>query len=139
ERVFAYYYQREWVDFQINATDNQPHRFALYFCDYEYYGRQITVVAHNTATGATLDSRVLSNYSGGVYLVYNYTGAVDFTVIDNITPTTKTIPNGTVSGFFWGGSGGPPSQAPAGPVVNFDPLGPQSGSTVSGTVPIQVS
>jgi hypothetical protein len=139
ERVFSYYYNRMWVDFQISATDGLQHRIALYFCDYEFYGREITVVAHNTATGATLDTRVLNNYSGGVYLVYNYTGAVDFEVIDNITPTTDTIPNGTISGFFWGGSGGPPSPAPAGPVVNFSPLGIQSGATVSGTVPIQVS
>lgn len=139
ERVFSYYYNRMWVDFQINATDGLQHRIALYFCDYEFYGRQITVEAHNTATGAVLDTRVLSNYSGGVYLVYNYAGAVDFKIIDNITPTTDEIPNGTVSGFFWGGSGGPPTAAPAGPVVNFSPLGVQSGATVSGTVPIQVS
>jgi hypothetical protein len=139
ERVFSYYYNRMWVDFQINAQDGQQHRIALYFCDYEFYGREITVVAHNTATGATLDTRVLNNYSGGAYLVYNYTGAVDFEVIDNITPTTDTIPNATISGFFWGGSGGPPTAAPAGPVVNFSPLGIQSGAMVSGTVPIQVS
>jgi hypothetical protein len=139
ERVWSYYYNRMWDDFQINATDGRQHRIALYFCDYEFYGREITIEAHNTATGALLDTRVLNNYSGGVYLVYNYTGAVDFKIIDNITPTTDTIPNGTVSGFFWGGSGGPPTAAPAGPVVNFSPLGMQSGSTVSGTVPIQVS
>ena len=139
ERVESYYYQREWDDFQVNTFDNATHRIALYFCDYEFYGRQVQVIAHNTNTGAVLDTRLLSNYSGGVYLIYNYTGNVDFEIVDNITPTTKTIPNGTISGFFWGGSGGPPTPAPSGPVVNFSPLGVQSGATVSGTVPIQVS
>jgi hypothetical protein len=139
ERVESYYYSRMNDDFQINSTDGNTHRIALYFCDYEFYGRQITVVAHNTNTGAVLDTRVLGNYSGGAYLVYNYTGNVDFQVIDNIVPTTDLIPNGTISGFFWGGSGGPPSPAPSGPVVGFSPLGVTSGSTVSGTVPIQVS
>lgn len=139
ERVESYYYNRMWDDFQINTSDGATHRIALYFCDYEFYGRQVQVVAHNTSTGAVLDTRLLSNYSGGVYLIYNYTGNVDFEVIDNITPTTDLIPNGTISGFFWGGSGGPPTQTPNGPVVNFNPLGVQSGATVSGTIPIQVS
>ncbi len=138
ERVESYYYNRMSDDFQINSWDGQTHRIALYFCDYEYLGRRVSVVAHNTSSGAVLDTRTLNNYSGCVYLVYNYTGAVDFQVIDNITPTTGTIPNGTVSGFFWGGSGGPPSPAPNGPMVSFSPLGPASGSTVSGTVTIQV-
>ena len=139
ERVEGYYYSRMSDDFQLSTTDGQTHRIALYFCDYEFYGRQISVIAHNTNTGAVLDTRTLNNYSGGVYLVYNYTGNVDFEVLDNIVPTTDYIPNGTVSGFFWGGSGGPPTPAPNGPVVNFSPLGPQSGAVVSGTVPIQVS
>jgi hypothetical protein len=139
ERVMSYYYSRYNDDFQISTSDSATHRIALYFCDYEFYGRQVQVVAHNTNTGAVLDTRLLSNYSGGVYLVYNYTGNVDFQIIDNITPTTDLIPNGTISGFFWGGSGGPPAPAPAGPVVNFSPLGVQSGAVVSGTVPIQIS
>jgi hypothetical protein len=139
ERLEAYYYQRFSDDFQVNTSDGATHRIALYFCDYEFYGRQVQVVAHNTNTGAVLDTRVLSNYSGGVYLLYNYTGNVDFEVIDPITPKTTTMPNGTISGFFWGGSGGPPTPTPAGPVVNFNPLGVQSGAVVSGTVPIQVS
>jgi Chitobiase/beta-hexosaminidase C-terminal domain/Bacterial Ig domain len=139
ERVESYYYNRMYDDFQLSTNDGATHRIALYFCDYEFYGRQVQVVAHNTSTGATLDTRLLSNYSGGVYLIYNYTGAVDFEVIDNITPTTDLIPNGTISGFFWGGSGGPPSPTPSGPVVNFNPLGIQSGAILSGTVQIQVS
>jgi hypothetical protein len=139
ERVESYYYNRMNDDFQVNTSDGATHRIALYLCDYEFYGRQVSIIAHNTATGTVLDTRVVSNYSGGVYLIYNYTGAVDFEMVDNITPTTDYIPNGTVSGIFWGGSGGPPSPAPNGPVVGFSPLGVQSGATVSGTVPIQVS
>jgi hypothetical protein len=138
ERVKSYNYNRDYEDFQMNTMDNATHRIALYFADYEYFGRSITVTAHNTATGATLDTRLLSSYSGGVYLVYNYTGAVDFKIQDNF-PLTDLIPNGTVSAFFWGGSGGPPTQAPAAPVVYFSPTGPAAGSTVSGTVSLQVA
>jgi hypothetical protein len=138
ERVASYYYQRWSDDFEMNTYDGNQHRVALYFADYEFYGRTITVIAHNTATGAVLDTRPLNNYSGGVYLIYNYTGSVDFEVLDNITPITPPIPNGTISGIFWGGSGGPPVTAPAGPVVSFSPLGPAPGSTVSGKVSIQV-
>jgi hypothetical protein len=138
ERVYSYYYSRFYEDFQINTYDNATHRIALYFCDYEFYGRQIQVVAHSTATNAVLDTRLLKNHSGGVYLVYNYSGDVTFEIVDNIPPG-PAIPNAVISGFFWGGSGGPPTPAPAGPVVNFSPLGVQSGAVVTGTVPIQVS
>ena len=138
ERVKSYDYNRASEDFQLTALDSATHRIALYFADYEYFGRSITVTAHNTATGATLDTRVLASYSGGVYFVYSYTGSVDFMIQDNF-PLTDLIPNATVSAFFWGGSGGPPAQAPTAPVVYFSPTGPAAGSSVSGTVSLQVA
>ncbi len=138
ERVKSYFYNRDYEDFQVNTYDGQTHRIALYFCDYDFYGRSITVTVHNTNTGATLDTRTLASYSGGVYFVYNYTGNVDFWISDNF-PLTDLIPNATVSGFFWGGSGGPPTTAPTTPVVGFNPLGPAAGSTVSGSVSLQAT
>ncbi|HUB80488.1 MAG TPA: Ig-like domain-containing protein [Bryobacteraceae bacterium] len=138
ERVKSYFYNRDYADFQVNTTDGQTHRIALYFCDYEFYGRSITVTARNSNTGATLDTRTLASYSGGVYFVYNYTGNVDFWISDNF-PLTDLIPNATVSGFFWGGSGGPPTATPAAPVVGFNPTGPTAGSVVSGNVSLQAT
>jgi hypothetical protein len=138
ERVESYFYNRDYEDFQVNTYDGQTHRIALYFCDYEFYGRNITVQARNSNTSAVLDTRTLGSYSGGVYLVYNYTGNVDFLISDNF-PLTDLIPNATVSGFFWGGSGGPPTQAPNAPVVGFNPTGPTAGSTVSGNVSLQAT
>jgi hypothetical protein len=50
---------------------------------------------------------VFTDYTGGIYLVYNYVGNITFHVTNNYDPLT-TNPNATVSAFFWGGQGLPP-------------------------------
>jgi hypothetical protein len=101
ERVETQFYSRFYMDFQVNTSDNQAHTVALYFCDYINWGRSISVTAFDTATQAVLDTRQLTSYTSGVYLVYNYRGAVTFRVANNYQPLT-TNPNATVSAFFWG-------------------------------------
>ena len=48
ERIKSYFYNSDYDDFQVNTSDNQTHRIALYFSDYEFFGRSITVTARNT-------------------------------------------------------------------------------------------
>jgi hypothetical protein len=129
ERVESYFHTLTSMDFQLNDSDGQTHRVALYFCDYERAGRSVTVQAIDSGTGAMLDTRSLTNYQAGVYLVYNYTGNITFRVINNNSGT----PTGSVSAFFWGGGGGsgtPPDATP--PTISIQ--SPTGGTTVSGVV-----
>jgi hypothetical protein len=88
-------------DFYINANDNQWHRVGLYFCDYDLQGRSITVEAHDATSGGLIDSRPLTNYTAGIYLVYQYRGSIDFRIVNNILG--PSAPTATFNAFFWGG------------------------------------
>jgi len=112
ERVMSQWYSRYSMDFQVSATDGQQHRIAVYFADWQPLAspaaypqkRSITVRAIRTDTGAVLDTRSLADYTGGVYLVYSYTGNVTFRVANNWAPLSEN-PDANVTAFFWGGSG----------------------------------
>ncbi len=142
ERIKTHFYSRYYVDIDISTTDNQPHRLGLYFCDYDYRNRSITVSMRDTVTGQVLDSRLLDNYSGGVYFVYNYRGRVTLRIQNNyppFDPTTgqPTLPNGTISALFWGGSGLPGAPDTTLPTVSI--TNPLPGATVSGTTSVNMT
>jgi hypothetical protein len=103
ERIAAYFYTGTAGELDMRTNDNQPHRVALYFADYENIGRQITVEVRDQATGAVLDTRAVTNYTGGVYLVYSYQGPITFRILNNLGAGGL----GTLSGVFWGGAGLP--------------------------------
>jgi uncharacterized repeat protein (TIGR01451 family) len=120
-RLIAHFYNRYYMEFQVNTTDRQSHRLALYFSDWQPaqplqafpLKRSITIHVRDTDSGAILDTRILSDYTAGVYLVYNYVGNITFHIENNYPPVntdgvTRDLPNGTVTAFFWGGQGLPP-------------------------------
>ncbi len=138
ERIESYWHTTTSMDFLVTSNDGQPHRIALYFADYQRQGRSNTIQVLDSATNAVLDSRALADYSGGVYLVYTYTGNVTFRVINN-NPGQYT-PTAAVSAFYWGG-GSAPATTPSGPPPDTTPptvsiSAPASGATVSGAVTI---
>jgi len=119
-REISHFYNRYYMEFKITASDAQSHRLALYFSDWQPLPplaaftpkRSITVRVRDTATNAILDTRILTDYSSGVYLVYRYTGNVTIHIANNYPPVdtdgvTRDLPNGTVSAFYWGGDGLP--------------------------------
>ena len=114
EPVISQWYNRFYVDFQLSTADNQTHRIALYFCDWQPLQpvaafpqkRSITVQAIDTDTGAVFNTQVLTDYTAGIYLVYNYKGNVTFHLINNYNGD-RDLPNANISSFFWGGSGLP--------------------------------
>src|SRR5205814_865845 len=137
ERIESQFYSRFNFDLTISTTDNQSHRVALYFCDYDRLGRNITVSVLDANTSAVLDTRQLSNYGGGVYLVYNYRGRIDIRVANNFAPTPTTNPNANLSGIFWGGSGLPGAADVTPPTVSI--TSPSNQATVVGTVNLTVN
>ncbi len=84
----------------VNLTDGQTHQVGLYFLDWDNGGRSQRVDVLDAASGAVLDSRTVSSFTGGQYLVWNLSGHVTFRVTD------LTGVNAVLSGLFFGGSGG---------------------------------
>jgi hypothetical protein len=79
----------------INIADSQPRQVAVYVADYDSWGRQQRVDVRD-AQGALLDTRTLSSFSEGQYLVWTMQGRVTVQV------TSLSGPNAVVSGVFIG-------------------------------------
>jgi hypothetical protein len=89
--------------YDIRLTDGQPHWIALYCLDWDSLGRQQTVDVIDTFTGTRLDSRILTDFSGGVYLVWEVTGSVWI----RVTKENLVGPNAVAGGLFIGPPGDP--------------------------------
>lgn len=76
-------------------TDGKLHQFALYAVDWDNNGRVETVQVVDANTSSVLDTRSLSSFSNGVYLVWNVSGHVKINV------TLNTGINAVVSGVFF--------------------------------------
>jgi hypothetical protein len=96
DRIASAWYT--WSNFSadINITDTQTHQFAMYFLDWDSGARTETVDVIDGATGAILDRRVVSVFTGGQYLVWNLSGHVVIRV------TLTGGGNAVVSGMFFG-------------------------------------
>lgn len=82
-------------DFDLVLNDNQAHKVSFYFVDWDLGGRTQTVTISDAVTGAVLDTRTVSSFTGGVYLVWNISGHV------KITFKTVLGPNAVCSGVFF--------------------------------------
>ena len=69
--------------------------------DWDGYGggRDERIDLRSVTSGALLDSRTLTNFGGGEYLVWNVTGSVTI-VVTNLNPNS----NATLDGVFLGGA-----------------------------------
>ncbi len=97
-RLAATWYNGASFSFDVNVTDGNPHQFALYAIDWDSLGRSEVVQVLDAATDAVLDTESTSNFTNGVYLVWNISGHVTINVI------VTAGPNAVVSGVFFGGS-----------------------------------
>jgi hypothetical protein len=96
--------------FTLTLSDPNTHKIALYFLDWDSTTRTQTVEVLDAATNVTLDTRTLSSFNPGNYLVWNIKGNVIF----RITRTGGS--NGVLSGMFVGGSTPSPTPTP-GPIA----------------------
>jgi lysophospholipase L1-like esterase len=87
----------------LNLSDGATHQIAIYMIDWDTTLRSQTVTITDPATGLSLDSRTISQFSGGVYGVWNIKGNVTITV------TALGAVGAVASGIFFG----PPGTAPA--------------------------
>jgi hypothetical protein len=95
-RIQAAYFSWSNTTFDVVITDGNSHRFALYCVDYDGTTRSQTITVSDADTGNTLDTRVVTNFNAGQYLVWKLSGHVKVKV------TLTGGPNEVVSGVFFG-------------------------------------
>lgn len=98
DRLAACWYGTTGYTIDLNFTDTQLHRTAIYFLDWDFAGRNQVVRVLDGDSGAVLDSRTVSNFGNGVYLLWDLAGHVKI----SITPNNV---NAVSSGIFFGGGG----------------------------------
>ena len=105
DRIAATWYGDSF-DIDINLTDGHAHQVEVYCLDWDLTGRAQRIDVLDAASSALLDSRNVSGFSNGQYLIWNVSGHVKLRV-------TKTAGNNAVvSGLFFqpNPSGPTPSQ-----------------------------
>jgi hypothetical protein len=79
-RIAACDYSYSSFTLDVNLTDYATHRVALYMVDYDSLNRAQTVQVTDAVSGAVLDTRIVSNFTAGQYLVWNLSGHVKITI-----------------------------------------------------------
>lgn len=95
DRIAACWYSTGTFTLDLNITDGQTHQVALYLLDWDQQARTETVSLLDPSSGATLDTRALSSFSGGEYLVWSVGGHVTIEITNG-----ANSPDAVVSGVF---------------------------------------
>jgi hypothetical protein len=107
-RVAATWYADPFFDIDVNVTSG-THQVALYCLDWDSTIRQQRIDVLDAVTSAVLDTRTVTSFNGGKYLVWNVTGHVKFRV-------TKLAGNNAVVAAIFFGAGSTPAPEAALPV-----------------------
>jgi hypothetical protein len=83
--------------FDLNFADGQAHQVAIYAVDYDNYNGRAERFDILDTSGNVLDSRSISDFTGGQYLVWNLSGHVTVRVTN-----TNANSNAVMSGLFFG-------------------------------------
>ena len=99
DRLAATWYSNTSFTIDIHINDGQTHQVALYALDWDTTSRTESIQLIDDATGSILDTRSLSSFHAGAYLVWNIQGDISFKVT-----STGNSPNAVLSGLFFGGA-----------------------------------
>lgn len=94
-RIAACWYSPTSFTIDVNLTDDAVHRVALYALDWDAIARTERIDVIDAATSAVLDTRAVSGFQGGQYLVWNLSGHVLLRITN-----TSTV-NAVISGVFF--------------------------------------
>jgi len=96
DRIAACWYQSSHFTIDVNITDGRTHQVALYALDWDGGNQRAqTIEILDGATNIVLDSRNVTSFSGGQYLVWNVSGHVRLKVM------RTGIWNSVASGLFF--------------------------------------
>ena len=90
--AFTNYYGKS-IYIHLNIYDNKPHLVWFYLLDWENVMRTETFTISDASTGKLYDQRTFSNFSGGVYALWNLRGNLTI----QVTPNSGSA---VVSGIF---------------------------------------
>jgi hypothetical protein len=100
DRIASCWYNNPGYSIDLNLTDGQTHRVALYSVDWDTNSRSQTFTITDASTGTVLDGpRPLSSFNAGDYEVWDIKGHVTITL--NCTGGYNAV----VSGIFFGTGG----------------------------------
>ncbi len=102
-RIAATWYASSSFTIDINLTDGNAHQVGLYALDWDNLGRAETISIADATSGTVLDSRSISGFTNGEWLLWNLTGHVTMTVtlIANSNPNASAV----ISGLFFDPAG----------------------------------
>src|ERR1051325_3062622 len=112
----------------VNLTDGLSHRVALYGLDWDGNNRSQRVDVLDWATNVLLDSRTISGFNGGQYLVWDVRGRVKI-VVNKVGGKTAVV-----SGLYFGGATSTPTPTPT-PTPSPTPTPAPNAPVVTLTVP----
>jgi len=93
-RIEAYLFTTTTMTLDYTPADNFQHSIALYFADYQRFHRSESIIFSDPTTGAVLAKQRIFNFAGGKYYLYNLSGPVNITIVN------QSYPNAVFSGFF---------------------------------------
>jgi hypothetical protein len=106
-RIASTWFNSSSFTMDVNLTDGKSHQVALYGMDWDGGTRSETIQIMDANSGAQLDTRSISRFVNGIYLVWNMSGHVRV----NITCTSGS--NAVMSGIFFAGAGAGAVSTPA--------------------------
>lgn len=95
DRVPACWYADSSFELEISLLDGQAHRLALYCVDWDTRLRSEQIQILDSTSGAVLDARILSDFNGGKYLIWDAQGSLKVRV------TKMTGNNALAMGLFF--------------------------------------
>ena len=97
----------------VNPNDDQPHIVSLYCVDWDTTTRDQTVEVIDYNYKKVIDTRNVSSFAGGQYLVWNIKGHVTFKITNNSVNSANAV----VSGIFIGDPNYTPPTPPTPPAA----------------------
>jgi uncharacterized protein (TIGR03437 family) len=121
DRIAARWETSSFFTVDMNFTDGLSHRVAFYAVDWDSSNRQQRVDVVDWSTNVLIDSRTITSFNGGQYLVWDLRGRVKF-IVNKVGGKSAVV-----SGIYFGGAG--PSSTPT-PTPTPTPGAPQVTLTV---------
>ena len=96
DRIASAWYSNSSFNIDLNLIDGNTHRVAIYCLDWDRQGRAERLDVIDLSSGAVLDSRSISGFANGQYLLWNLRGNVRIRVT-----YTGSGANAVASGIFF--------------------------------------
>jgi subtilisin family serine protease len=87
QRIAAYEAAANTETINLQFTDGLVHQTELYLADLDHKNRTETIYLVDNATGTVLDTRTITKFSKGQYLIYNLRGSVSLELFNNAGPS----------------------------------------------------